>query len=223
MSVHEILENTGCEWPIFCSTACVLIARRCCMRFWCRATKALGGMVVDAAVPTFGLKGVRSWLDKRAEKRVAKLGPVPAPTPPLPWEYFRRMPRRLPAARHRNFRPPAGPGATHEKNKTKKRKRKKKKQTREKNNKNKVMSKMKVKKWTSPSHLGLMRRLLLALHASMRVPSTISWQGGLKPAVACPLPALHALLLAPCTISWQGAEAHSAMQMSPCSLGWFLG
>jgi hypothetical protein len=59
--------------------------------------------MVERNVPTLGLKGVRKWLDKRCEKKVAKQGPVPAPTQPLPWDYFRRMPQRLKGGRHYNL------------------------------------------------------------------------------------------------------------------------
>lgn len=51
-------------------------------------------------MPTLGLKGVRAWLDKRCEAKVARLGPIPAPTQPLPWDHFRRMPQRLLGGRH---------------------------------------------------------------------------------------------------------------------------
>lgn len=64
-----------------------------------RATKTLGALMVERNVPTLGLKGVRKWLDKRCEKKVAKQGPVPAPTQPLPWDHFRRMPKRLTGGR----------------------------------------------------------------------------------------------------------------------------
>ncbi|BDA46251.1 hypothetical protein COCOBI_08-3430 [Coccomyxa sp. Obi] len=66
---------------------------------WFRATKTLGALMVERNVPTLGLKGVRKWLDKRCEKKVAKQGPVPLPTKPLPWDYFRRMPKRLTGGR----------------------------------------------------------------------------------------------------------------------------
>ncbi len=61
--------------------------------------------MVERNVPTLGMKGVRKWLDKRCEKKVAKQGPVPAPTQPLPWDYFRRMPQRLQGGR-RHYDPP---------------------------------------------------------------------------------------------------------------------
>ncbi|KAK9906458.1 hypothetical protein WJX75_002116 [Coccomyxa subellipsoidea] len=70
---------------------------------WFKATKTLGALMVERNVPTLGLKGVRKWLDKRCEKKVAKQGPVPAPTQPLPWDYFRRMPQRLKGGRHYNL------------------------------------------------------------------------------------------------------------------------
>lgn len=57
-------------------------------------------MLVERNVPSLGIKGVRKWLDKRCEKRVAKEGPIPAPTQPLPWDHFRKMPHRLKASRH---------------------------------------------------------------------------------------------------------------------------
>jgi len=63
--------------------------------------------MVERNVPTLGLKGVRAWLDKRCEAKVARLGPIPAPTQPLPWDHFRRMPQRLLGGRHHHFAAPA--------------------------------------------------------------------------------------------------------------------
>ena len=54
---------------------------------------------MERNLPTFGVAPLRAWLDKRCEKKVAKWEPVPAPTEPLPWEHFRRMPKRLKGGR----------------------------------------------------------------------------------------------------------------------------
>jgi hypothetical protein len=64
-------------------------------------------MLVERNVPSLGIKGMRKWLDKRSEKRVAREGPIPAPTQPLPWDHFRRMPHRLNASRHLSAYVPA--------------------------------------------------------------------------------------------------------------------
>jgi hypothetical protein len=65
-----------------------------------RAARSLASMMVQHSIPTLGLKSIRKWVDKRCEKRAAKEGPIPAPTLPLPWDQFRRMPHRLKASRH---------------------------------------------------------------------------------------------------------------------------
>ena len=65
-----------------------------------RAAKTLCALAVERNLPTFGVKPLRAWLDKRCEKKVAKWEPVPAPTEPLPWEHFKRMPKRLKGGRH---------------------------------------------------------------------------------------------------------------------------
>ena len=65
-----------------------------------RAAKTLCSLAVERNLPTFGVKPLRAWLDKRCEKKVAKWEPVPAPTEPLPWEHFKRMPKRLKGGRH---------------------------------------------------------------------------------------------------------------------------
>lgn len=65
-----------------------------------RAAKTLGSLAVERNLPTFGVKPLRAWLDKRCEKKIAKWEPVPAPTEPLPWEHFKRMPKRLKGGRH---------------------------------------------------------------------------------------------------------------------------
>ena len=46
----------------------------------CSATKALGGMVVEGAIPCFGSKTLGEWKEQRAQKRASHLAPVPAPT-----------------------------------------------------------------------------------------------------------------------------------------------
>ena len=55
---------------------------------------------MERNLPTFGVKPLRAWLDKRCEKKIAKWEAVPAPTEPLPWEHFKRMPKRLKGGRH---------------------------------------------------------------------------------------------------------------------------
>jgi len=65
-----------------------------------RAAKTLCGLAVERNMPTFGVKPLRAWLDKRCEKKMSKWEPVPAPTEPLPWEHFKRMPKRLKGGRH---------------------------------------------------------------------------------------------------------------------------
>ena len=57
---------------------------------------------MERNLPTFGVASLRKWLDKRCEKKIAKWEPVPAPTLPLPWEHFKRMPKRLKGGRHRD-------------------------------------------------------------------------------------------------------------------------
>ena len=68
----------------------------------CRAAKTLCSLAVERNLPTFGVASLRKWLDKRCEKKIAKWEPVPAPTLPLPWEHFKRMPKRLKGGRHRD-------------------------------------------------------------------------------------------------------------------------
>lgn len=48
--------------------------------FSCSATRALGGMVMESAIPCFGSKTLGNWKEQRAEKRASHLAPVPAPT-----------------------------------------------------------------------------------------------------------------------------------------------
>ena len=68
----------------------------------CRAAKTLCSLAVERNLPTFGWPACASGWTSAARKKIAKWEPVPAPTLPLPWEHFKRMPKRLKGGRHRD-------------------------------------------------------------------------------------------------------------------------
>ncbi len=95
MGINTLTLSTGDAQPsrVYCENSEKQVRLR-------RAAKTLCALAVERNLPTFGVKPLRAWLDKRCEKKIAKWEPVPAPTEPLPWEHFKRMPKRLKGGRH---------------------------------------------------------------------------------------------------------------------------